>query len=111
MAEQYRDRSPEHYEETVAPQNPPNSVLRPEVRRGAWWLYVFPIIVVCIVAGIALLYWVSRDSAPEERIQPVGTAGERQEGGNPNRQPATTADEIKFRGGQDRAVDQNQDRR
>ena len=94
--------TPERYNETVSPHNPPHAVVNRQVRRGAWWLYVFPLIVVCIVAGIVLLYWLTNDRSPDD--QPVGTSGDQMEqrregGGDPQPRPDTTADELERRGG------------
>ena len=93
--------TPERYEETVAPNNPPNAVANREVRRGAWWLYVFPLIVACVVAGIALLYWMNNDSSPsQDGREPIGTSGEelRQDGGGePATRPGGTSDEVERR--------------
>ena len=101
MAEYSPNPQDEQYEETVDPHNPPNAVTSREVRRGAWWLYFFPLVVVCIVAGIFMLYWLSRDSN-DDPAAPIGTSGEqieqRQEGGgDPAGRPGETSDEIEQR--------------
>jgi hypothetical protein len=97
-----RPDTPE-YDETVSPTNPPYAVTNRDVRRGAWWLYVFPLIVVCIVAGIVLLYWLTNDRSPNDQPA-VGTSGEQMEqrregGGDPQPGPDSTADELDRRGG------------
>ena len=90
------------YEETVDPKNPPNSVLQPEVRKAAFWAYLGPLIIIAVVLGIALLYWSTRDNAPDGRTEPaIGTSGENpgQGGVNPDRTPDSPRDERDYRGG------------
>jgi hypothetical protein len=98
MAEQ-RDTSTERYE-TVDPRNPPNSVLRPEVRTAALWAYLGPLIAVAVVVLIALLYWANRDGAPGEDVSPtIGTSGDTRPGGNdPAPRPDSTNEELGDRG-------------
>src|SRR4051812_18096067 len=52
-----RNTTPERYEETHDPKNPPNSVLHPEVRRTARWSFLLPVIVLAIVAALLWVYW------------------------------------------------------
>jgi hypothetical protein len=98
MVEHPEHPQTEQYGETVDPHNPPNAVFNRDVRRGAWWLYVFPLIVVCVVAGIALLYWMTNDGTPsDDAREPIGTAGEelRQDGGgDPASRPGGTSEEV-----------------
>ena len=99
-----------HYEDTEAPQNPPNSLLRENVRRE-WLASSFGIVVMIFLAIAAALVWVIVErrlgggplhtSDPQET---VGTTGERyldpSPGGfNPVPRPRSTEDELKFRGG------------
>jgi hypothetical protein len=92
---------PEPYRETVDPKNPPNSVLKPEVRRGIFWAYIGPIIIIVVVLGIALLYWSTRDTSDSTTEPTVGTSGENPGlgGSNPNPTPDSAKDESEFRGG------------
>jgi hypothetical protein len=93
---------PEQYGETVDPRNPPNSVLRHEVRKATFWAYLGPLIVIVVILGIALLYWSTRDNTSDNRTEPaIGTSGENpgQEGSNPDRTPDSTKDETDYRGG------------
>ncbi|HVG55004.1 MAG TPA: hypothetical protein VM846_11275 [Vicinamibacterales bacterium] len=99
-----------HYEDTEAPQNPPNSLLKPNVRRE-WLASSLGIVVMLFLAVAAALVWVMVErrlgggplhtSDPQET---VGTTGERfldpSPGGfNPVPRPRSTEDELKFRGG------------
>src|SRR5688572_13556557 len=86
--------------ETVDPRNPPNSVLSPKVREAAFWVYFGPLLAICVIVGIALLYWMTRDEPNEDVTAPIGTAGEQTPGGgSPDPRPDSTSEEIKNRGG------------
>jgi hypothetical protein len=96
-----------------APQNPPQSVANPDVRRTALRTYLLPIVGLFLVVGLVLLYWASRPPATEraanqpdrEDAHVAGTAGERNPdenspgGSEPQRTPDSTADEIEHRTG------------
>ena len=118
MAEpQNEPHTPEHYEETTDPKNPPNSVLNAGVRRTALRSYLGPLVVLLFVAGIALVYWANRgpvvpDPDDREQIGTSGAGGERPApfgvpsnrddtpgGFNPDPRPDSTADEVRSRGG------------
>jgi hypothetical protein len=100
-----RNTTPERYEETHDPKNPPNSVLHPEVRRTARWSFLLPVIVLAIVAALLWVYWSGQPGRPREAQRTndqntlVGTSGERTPGGK-NTDPnfGSTQDEIKYRG-------------
>lgn len=105
---------PEHRDdETVRPSNPPNSVLRPAVRRKAVRTYVGILVAVFAIAGIALLVWQPLDGnrLPDGQERPeasaAGTSGERmaQEdtpgGFDPAPDPRSTEGELEFRGSGD----------
>lgn len=106
----YGDRPEHRYDETVKPSNPPNSVLRPAVRRTAVWTYVGILAVTFIVAGAAFLVWAPLDDSRlpdgQEVAEPgtMGTSGERTAGeGSPGGfdpipQHDSTEDELEFRG-------------
>jgi hypothetical protein len=118
MAEPLNDRqTPERYEETTDPKNPPNSVINPEVRRTAFRSYLGPLVVFFIVAGIGLLYWANRPpliSGANDGRQEIGTAGTTNDradvvgergnsddtpaGRDPASRPDSTADELRDRG-------------
>jgi hypothetical protein len=95
------------YDETVMPQNPPNSVLRPAVRRSALTIYLGGIIAVFLLAAGAFLYYTVIDKRGGADTDPtaVGTSGERmpREGAPGGFDPApsfdSTQDELEYRGG------------
>ena len=77
-------RQPPEYEETTAPDNPPNSVMRPAVRRAAVVTYLGGIVVLFLLFAAALAYWTVTDKriAPRDGDMPrepsaVCTSGER----------------------------------
>ena len=85
------------YGETVDPKNPPNSVLRPEVRRATLSTFLGGIIVFFAIVGAALIYW----TASNRHIDPDPGAREQQnqdQVGTAGNQPDSTRDEIEFRG-------------
>jgi hypothetical protein len=102
MAEPYRDR------DANAPQNPPNSVVNPRVRRAAFWSYLGPLLVLFVVVGGALVYWTNRppqrELDDEQMSEARGTTGEQAPGRetpggqNPDRRPDSAREEEKFRG-------------
>jgi hypothetical protein len=89
---------PEQYEETVHPDNPPKSTgTAPAVIAGLWY-YLAPLALVILLLGFALIYWEDRNSI-EQQVEPTtGAADQVKPGGNPNREPKSTEDEINFRG-------------
>jgi hypothetical protein len=110
------ERPNPHYEETDDPHNPPRAVLNRDVRRAAILVYVGPLLALLAIAGIALLYWMSRgpgnEGDPNSLNPATGTTGERLPGGDADREgqqeqggsepiprPDSTEDEIEFRGG------------
>jgi hypothetical protein len=111
MAEPQDGRqTPEQYEETQDPRNPPNSVVNRDVRRTALRIYLGPLVALFIVIGLALLYWANRGPVYNDPQDGVGTTGDRQDvvgergndatpgGINPDPRPDSTQDELKFRG-------------
>lgn len=89
------------------PRYPPHSVLRSEVRRGAWFSSVGLLVALAVVIGLGMLYWVFRDKGRVDPSTPqavgtVGTApgglGSREGGGDPAPRPGNTADELDERG-------------
>jgi len=116
MAQPFDDQTPERYEETTDPKNPPNSVLNVNVRRTALRSFLGPLIVFVLVVGIGLIYWSNRpplvtgdqdsqlvgtSGVPNERDGVVGERGNRNDtpgGVNPEPRPDSTADELRSRG-------------
>jgi uncharacterized protein YdeI (BOF family) len=107
-----RDNADPQYEETTAPQNPPNSMVRPSARRR-WFASSFGTVVLICAVIAAVFTWVlvqrSLGSGPLHRSDPqtIGTAGtqdgrlhdENSPGGfNPTPRPDSTADELELRG-------------
>ena len=97
-----------------APQNPPNSVANPGVRKTALRAYLGPILVFFLVVGAALVYWAMRPDPPQDTSRTAatetsdearGTSGESPTstdtpgGHEPQRTPGSTADEIEHRTG------------
>jgi len=98
----------QEYHETVAPQNPPNSVVAPEVRRATLSTFLGGIIVVFVLAAGAFVYFTVIDKTNDAGAadpSAVGTSGERmpREGTPGGFDPApsfdSTRDEIDSRGG------------
>ena len=116
MAEKRNGRDPQvihppgtdpHYEETTAPQNPPNSMVRPGARKG--WLASSLgtlIAVFLIVASVFAWVFVRRQLGDAPRSpdpQTVGTSGQRLHekspgGSDPGPDHSRTRDELRFRG-------------
>jgi hypothetical protein len=105
----HHDQPAPRYEETDAPQNPPNSVLRPAARTGALTVYVGGIIALFVIVGAALLVRSGISHLGDTEIERpddalVGTSGrgtaeEPGLGGfNPTPTPGSTRDEIELRG-------------
>lgn len=111
MTEAHRSRrTPERYEETTDPRNPPNSVVNREVRRTALRTYLLPLVALLIVAGLALIYWANRSPASTPNPAEIGTTGadvvgergntnDTPGGSDPARRPGSTRDEVEQRGG------------
>jgi hypothetical protein len=91
-------------EETTAPQNPPNSVLRPEVRRAALRAYLGPLVALLVGLGVGM-FWASRpgpDDDDRDVPRATGTAGNTTPGGfAPETPPNSTQQEVERRGVRD----------
>ena len=94
------------------PMNPPNSVVRPAVRRAAVFTYVGALVAMFAIVGATLLFWAGRDDGfgsdtygPGHEPSALGTSGERMPregapgGFDPNPDHNSTAGDIEFRGG------------
>jgi hypothetical protein len=101
---------PPRTDDPNAPQNPPRSVVNPQVRRSALWTYLAPIVVFFAGVAVALVYWgTSPPRNGGERIeQAEGTTGTERErsrdatpgGHDPNRAPSRPQDEVERRAGE-----------
>jgi len=96
------------YEETTAPQNPPNSMLRPDARTG-WLASSLGTLLVVFLLFAAVFAWVfvQRELGKDARISPdpqaIGTSGQRLHekspgGFDPAPDHNRTRDELRFRG-------------
>jgi hypothetical protein len=106
MAQKRKGTDPQ-YEETTAPQNPPNSMLEPRARTGWLARSLGTLLVIFVVIG-AVFGWVlvrhelGKDARLFPDPQAVGTSGPEQSPGgfNPTPDRSSTRDELKFRGAQ-----------
>ena len=96
--------TPEQYEETVAPANPPRATAGAATVVAGMWYYLAPIVLIVAVVLLALFYWGDRDEPRDDAVEPTtGVSGESTPGGaEPAPKPNSTNDEREFRGG-DRA--------
>jgi hypothetical protein len=93
--------TPEQYEETVAPSNPPRATVGPATVVAGMWYYLAPIVLIAAVILMALFYWGDREDSRDEAVEPTtGISDETTPGGgNPAPEPNSTKDESEFRGG------------
>ena len=104
-----RNSTDADYEETTAPQNPPNSMLKPEARTG-WLASSLGTLLIIFVIVAAAFGWVfvrhelgkDTGNSPDPAI---GTSGQRLHeespgGFNPAPDSSNTRDELKSRGAQ-----------
>jgi hypothetical protein len=108
MAETQDNRDPQ-YEETTAPQNPPNSMVNPTART-TWWgssVGILAIVFLVVVAGFGWVL-VERELGKGGRTpdsETIGTSGVRDNGPggfDPAPEPRNTREELKYRGVGDR---------
>lgn len=108
MAHEHSSNNDAQYEETQAPQNPPNAIIRPRARTG-WLLSSLGTVVAIFVLVAAVFLWVvvRHELGKDARISPdpraVGTSGpelqEQTPGGfDPAPTQNRTSDELKYRG-------------
>jgi hypothetical protein len=105
MAETQDNRDPQ-YEETTAPQNPPNSMVNPTART-TWWgssVGILAIVFLIVVAGFGWVL-VQRELGKGGRTpdsETIGTSGAVRDTGpggfDPTPEPRSTRDELEFRG-------------
>ena len=105
MAETQDNRDPQ-YEETTAPQNPPNSMVNPKART-AWLGSSIGILAIVFLIAVAGFGWVlvQRELGKGGRTpdsETIGTSGavrdDRAGGFDPTPEPRSTRDELEFRG-------------
>ena len=105
-----RSSKDEDYDETTAPQNPPNSMLKERARRG--WLasslgtlLIFFIVVAAAFGWVCVRHELGKDTGDAPDPQAIGTSGQKLHeetpgGFNPTPDRSNTRDELKFRGAQ-----------
>ena len=101
MPDKQGGATPEQYEETVSPANPPEATAVPATVVAGMWYYLAPIVLIAAVVLMALFYWGDRDDQRDEDVVP--TTGITDEstpgGGNPAPRPDNAQDETESRGG------------
>src|SRR4029450_4257230 len=75
MREEPDGRGSDSSKELNDPKNPPQSLMRREVRRFAVMSYLGPLVVLVVVVGIALIYWANRSPAPPQDINEIDSTG------------------------------------
>ena len=95
----------DRYESTRNPKNPPQALMHPEFRNMALWSFVGSLVIFFVLVGVALMFWTvahPRPAARDAMKNVVGPSGYYStEGGHDPlayRRPASTQDELKFRG-------------
>jgi len=93
----------DRYDATRDPKNPPNSVTRPPIASAVLLAFVGSLVAFFLLVGAALLFWTVAHPRPaflEERERAVGASGyySTEGGHDPIRRPASTRDELKYRG-------------
>lgn len=112
MAERHPDGDPMERAETVDPRNPPRSVVDPDLKDvpksaagvAGMWYVLGPLVLLIVVLGIGIFFWVDEGSVDPEESPAVGTIGgganERTPGGgDPDSRPGSTGGEVEFRSG------------
>jgi hypothetical protein len=97
--------------ETVAPQNPPNAVVEPELSKTAvfavpgMFYYLAPVGIIILVIVMALMFWNSREDVNERAVPTTGIEQEAPAhqdtpgGNNPEPRHNSTESEQEYRGG------------
>jgi hypothetical protein len=100
MPDNHGGATPEQYEETVAPANPPQATAGPATVVAGMWYYLGPIALIVVVILMALFYW-GRDDSRDDGVEPTtGISDEKTPGGgNPAPEPNSTKDESESKGG------------
>ena len=110
MDEKTPNNADPQYEETTAPQNPPNAIVNPEARSGWLASSVGVLAIVFLIVAAAFTWVIVQRELGKGGRQPesatVGTSGEIRRdnspgGFNPTPRPSDTRDELEFRGSSD----------
>jgi hypothetical protein len=103
MPDKHGGGTPEHYEETVAPANPPQATAGAATVVAGMWYVLAPIALIVLVALLALFYW-GRDEPRDDAVEPTtGVSDDSTSGGsNPGPALGNTNDEREFRGDEGR---------
>jgi hypothetical protein len=112
MPERHTYGDPQDRAETVAPQNPPNSVVEPDIQDApksaagvvGMWYILGPLILFLVVLGIGLFFWADDADVDPDESPAIGTIGEGANeqtpgGGDPDAPSGGTASEIEQKGG------------
>ena len=101
MPDKHGGATPEQYEETVTPANPPGATAGAATVVAGMWYYLAPVVLIVAVVLMAIFYWGDRDDARDQEVVP--TTGITDEstpgGGSADPTPDNTKDESEFRGG------------
>jgi len=101
MPDKQGGATPEQYEETVTPANPPQATAGAASLVAGMWYYLAPIVLIALVVLMAFFYWGDHDTTRDEGVVP--TTGIRDEstpgGGDPAPASDSTKEESEFRGG------------
>lgn len=100
MSDKQGGSTPQEYEETVSPENPPQASGAPAAAVPAIFYFLAPIALLIGVLVLALFYWGNGDDSQDDFVEPTtGISDEATPGGgNPAPRPEGTRDETEFRG-------------
>lgn len=101
MAEgEMRDRA-EEYEETVDPENPPQSTIPAAPVVAGMWYVLAPVGIFLLIIVLVFFYWRNRDRIADDQVEPTTGIEETTPGGiNPDPKPKSPDEEREYRGGQ-----------
>jgi hypothetical protein len=101
MPDKHGGSTPEQYEETVTPANPPLATAGPATVVAGMWYYLAPVVLIVAVVLLAIFYWGDRDDIRDQETAPTtGITGDSTPGGgSADPRPDDTRDENELRGG------------